>query len=237
MIYAINVAPDVQACKGSDFDQVVSTSPTTVDGWNVTVVGAGTVTAGSAFGNSCGIVRLGTGTTTTGAGILSTSSNDLKLGNGIVAFKSNIQLPTLSDGSNTYAVRIGLNSATDGTQGIDGVMFEYSSATAVAGGMGGNWRCLTVSGTTATTINTGVAAYAVGTASNPLATGLRFVVAPDRSRVDFYINGTAVGFSTTNIPTVSMSWCMSILKSAGTTARNLDVDYEYRRFEFTTPRL
>lgn len=232
MIYGINTAPELFSTDFSDFEQILPASPTAVGSFNITATAGVSVTSGTSLSNQYGVIQINTGTGTTG--VLSTSPSIVTLGNGIFDFRTNVQIPVLSGTANTFTIRAGLNSATDGTVGVNAVLFEYSSAT-----NGGAWLAKTSSGTVVTQINTGITA---GTSWSQL----KFIAttAPSNGtsgstntgRIDFYVNQVPVGFSLTNIPTTPIAPVISILKSVGTGSTSLYLDYVYRRYEFSTPR-
>jgi hypothetical protein len=65
---------------------------------------------------------------------------------------------------------------------------------------------------------------------------LEAIINAAASSVTFYFDGTSVGTITTNIPTPATAFGCSIIKSAGTTARYLFIDYLRLTQGFTTQR-
>lgn len=213
-----------------DFEDYIQLSSASSVGNMAATLGTGAaLSIGTGSNVAIGVANLTSGTTTSSAGVLS-SAGAYYLGNGRFASKMSIGMSALSDGSNTYTIRAGLNSATDGTLGVNAVLFEYSSASAAAGGMTAQWRCITSAATVTTTLAAGTAAITL--------TQLRFVVNSDATRVDFYVNNSFVGYSAANIPasTTALPFVISIVKSAGTTARTLLLDYHRNIYELATPR-
>lgn len=165
--------------------------------------------------------RQATGTTTTGYANLmgSTIDNTLKIGGGAgqCLFETVIRLSRLSDGTDTYTSQIGIvTPAFSNTLTItDGIYFRYTHSASA-----GNWELRSVSASSTTTVDTGVAA-----STNFVR--LRFILNAAGTSIQAYINGVAAGAPiTTNIPaaTTGMMQQWFILKSAGTTTVNQDID-------------
>ena len=136
-------------------------------------------------------------------------------------FETAINIPTLSNGTQTYTLHIGLcdnnNHSGDCT---DGVYFEYASGTSA------NWRYATANGSTRTK-NSSSKAVATGW------TNLKFVATSSTS-ITFYAKSagdtsyTSLGTITTNIPSSTSnetSIMFVIDKTVGTTERSFTVDY------------
>ena len=129
-----------------------------------------------------------------------------------------VKIPTLSDGTETFAARIGFGDNVSGDH-TDGAYFQHDNSTT-------NWIGKTANNSSRTT--------ASGGSSVGVTAGwnyLRISVASDGSLVTFYVwSGGAwvsIGTSSTNIPTVAgreFSFVATIVKSAGTTARTLSLD-------------
>lgn len=164
-----------------------------------------------------GTWRLATGTATNGYGNLFGSNVDdmIKLGGGEAVFETSVNLSALSDGTNTYSAFVGLvkgayNNVLPASDGI--YFFADSNANA-------NWRLRSQASGSTTDRDTGIA----------IATGwvkLTWVLNSAGNSVQAYINGVAAGSPiTTNIPTAALLFQAMILKAAGITAVNFDVDY------------
>lgn len=202
-------------------------------GTRVTGSGA-TVAYTTAVANHDGIATLSTGTTTAGAAAVgaitgSNNTSNVILGEGAVVVETDVRVPTLSTGTDTFTVRSGLidNNFAEST---DGIFFRYTDSV-----NSGKWECVAISNTTSTVIDGGV------TVSGSSFYRLRAEITAGGTSASFTINGTTVttGPITTNIPTGASratGWCSMIAKSAGTTARSFDVDYMYFNKQFTTPR-
>jgi hypothetical protein len=179
-----------------------------------------------------GIYELYTGTTTTGYSCLASCTGDyvrsLLFGAGTYTLEEDIYIGTLSNGTDTYTIRFGFGDIANGTDFVDGAYFEYSDV-----GSTPNWYRCTASNSTRTKTSTGVAAVAGAWMR------LKVVVNSAGTSVEYFINGISVGVVTTNIPTGTgreTGAILSILKSAGTGARNLDVDWIWLHVDLTTSR-
>lgn len=175
--------------------------------------------------NRVGILSLETGTTTTGrAAILAPLA--LFFGGGEAEFQATVQIPDLSDGTETYSFRIGfIDSAT--ADATDGVYFEYDT------GQSANWRiCAANNGSRSkTTTSVAVAADAW--------INLRIVVNAAGTSAEFFVNGVSVGTISAQIPATAGRLTgpgAMILKSAGSTNRAVWIDWVWSRILFTTPR-
>lgn len=174
--------------------------------------------------NARGTAICSTGTTTTGrSGIYaitdaSGAASFTQTATGAFIFEARASLATLSDGTNTYTAGIGVSSNvfySFVTGSSAGYYFKYTHGT-----NSGKWQAVTDNGSTQTATDTGV------TASTGYAL-FRIEVNSANSSVTFYINGTLVATNTTTIYTSSNPLLIGsgLLKSAGTTARTIEVDY------------
>ena len=200
----------------------------------VSGTGAAFATSGEA-GHDC-IVSLLMGTTTSGRASLITGANGnntILLGGGTVTVDVVLREPVISNGTDTYTARCGLIDTTN-AESTDGVYFKTDSAASA------NWRIVTVSNTTKTEQDTSPAVTVTGGA---WFHG-RFVVNAAASSVTFYsvaTNGTATaeGTISTNIPSgagrQTALGCMD-LKSAGTTATQVDLDLIQYEDDYTSGR-
>ncbi len=163
-----------------------------------------------------GIMSLTTGTTATGRAALHLGTVTTQLDGGAIEYRTNVFIPSLSDGTNTYLLRVGLGDQTTATDFTDGVYFEYVSGTSL------EWRIATASNNTRTKVNSGTLV-----ATNAWQ-NLRFVVEEDASSVEFFVNSISVGTVSTNIPigtTRLLGPIYVLAKSLGTTARLVYFDY------------
>ena len=137
------------------------------------------------------------------------------------SFETAINIPTLSNSTERYIFRAGLCDVNShATDCSNGAYLEYDSATST------NWRYATAAAATRTKASS-TKAVATGW------TNLKFV-ANSTTSVSFYAKSagdttyTLLGTSTTNIPitNTNVSTIMFLLdKQAGTTNRNVTVDY------------
>jgi hypothetical protein len=171
---------------------------------------------------------LTTGTTSTGKSVIQTARVDsMALGNGVVTVEWYIKIPTLSTSTEEYVLRVGLfDSATGG--GTDNACLVYDRVTNV------NWLMQNKSNSVSTQT---ASTTAVGTGW----VRVKVVVNAAGTSVAYYINGTQLTNSpiTTNIPVGlgrELSPMVSIIKTAGTTARTMHVDYIAMEIDLTTPR-
>lgn len=167
-----------------------------------------------------GVIMLRTGTDTTGnAQIATYPLTGVMFGTGSkLTNRWRIAIPTLSDGTNRFMVNLGFEDVATsfGAEPSTAAYFKYSDNV-----NSGKWQCVVKTGGTTTTADSGVSPTA--TVNQVLA----IEVAADSSYVKFFIDGAEVASTTTNIPTTSYaltSYAM-ILKSLGTTARDIVLDY------------
>jgi hypothetical protein len=213
-----------------DFEDFPSdASAVTTDGnvltgtiYRVGLAGAG---AGSAVGNTTGellsglsvlgVVQLTTGTTTTGraslvpgAGLVLSQATPT-----LLRFIIRLRIVALSNETDTFIVRCGFaNSATAAP--TDGIYFEAQNLVT-------NWQCINRAASVSTTGDSGVAA-AIASYQN-----LGFLF--DGTTASFYASTgqaamTLVKQQNTNVPTASLVPFVGIFKSAGTTARTVNID-------------
>lgn len=199
------------------------------------VSGAG---AGVLFGDTDvtrpGVLDLTTGTTTTGRATLimggSTAGNSIVLGPGAdVFFDTSVKIEVLSDGTNTFTVRTGLNDSISGA-GTDGVWFQAGAV---------NWECVVASGGgggTSDTEDSGVAIVA-----NTFYRLEFDILSGTNVEPAFRIDGVPVCAATTgrvpNGTARATQVNMQIIGSAGTVnTRTFTWDWIHAWGNFTTPR-
>ncbi len=173
-----------------------------------------------------GIVGLSTGSEANGGAGWSSRHNAVSCGNGRVRSKVILKTPsTLSDGTDTYALRACINDSTLAEtltaafngDGNDGAFFKYRHSL-----NSGRWQCVTFGGGSSSTADSGV------TVAVDTWYVLEVIVESDSSAAYFYINGTLVATITTNVPSgvsESTGATVSLMKEAGTAARVAYVDY------------
>lgn len=198
-------------------------------GWASVNSGTGAISQSSnVFGftsgeKALGVWQLTTGTTSAGRANINLGTSGATFGYAGVMQKWRVGFDTLSSSANRYVVRIGFIDSTTNSDATNGVYFEYDEGT------GGNvWRVCTSSNSIRTKTNTSTA---IQTSSFDR---LWIYVDPFAVQANFYINETAVGTISTNVPNITgrrfTGPGMSIIKTTGTTARNVYVDYFYMRF-------
>jgi hypothetical protein len=163
-----------------------------------------------------GIAFMQTGTTTTGTARFHTNQYDqIIFGTKPARFQAMIQIPTLSDATNRFIVRCGF-SDNFSSVGTDAALIDY-----VDNVNGGRWNLWTASNGSTSSADSGV------TVSANTWYRLEAEVNRTGTLVTYFINGSRVGSISTNIPTGTSQgtgFMIYILKSAGTTSRNLNVD-------------
>ena len=172
-----------------------------------------------------GILQLSTGTDTTGGLTTRIGAAPLTAGDGRLWFHALIKLTTLRTAGEDFAVRIGFFDSTNASP-VDGAYFLYDSTSA-------NWQTRMVSNSSAT----------VATSTSVVVTGewqaFSVVFAADGSDVKFYIGETLIATHTLTIPTGiarAFGCGAMIVKSAGSTARTMQMDYASFYFHADTPR-
>jgi len=199
---------------------------------STTTSGTGaSITIGDAIdAGHIGTAVITSGTTTTGRATLSpvAAGQALLLGGGTMTYETLVYLPdAVSDGTDTYTTYIGFNDSSSAS-GLDAVMFRYTHSV-----NSGKFECVTRSNNTETAVDSGITVatttwYKLGITVNAAA-----------SSVTFSINGSVVATITTNIPSGTgrlTAPLIGIVKSAGTNARRILVDYIYCRIDLTTAR-
>lgn len=176
-----------------------------------------------------GIARLQTGTSSTGrapiVGALITTKG------GAIVFESDVNIPVnLSDSTDRYIVYVGfMNSFT--AESSDQICFKYSDDI-----NSGRWQGITSRNGSNTTVNGG-AGQVVATAT---WYKLRIEINAAATSVEFFVNGTSIGTSTTNIPQETsadqIQISVNIRKTAGTNSRAIDCDYINCYYILTTAR-
>lgn len=165
---------------------------------------------------SCGVTEILTGVNTDGAEMIGSAST-IAVAGGQIEVSFRVKLPALSDVTDNYTVYVGLTDAYLDADYVptEGIYFAYNH-----GLNAGDWTSYCTDEDVDTTDDLDVAATTNWTT-------LKFVVNSDASSVTFYIDGVAVGTTTTNIPdsTDFLYLTAQIIKSAGTNTRGLKIDY------------
>lgn len=185
-------------------------------------------------GGRMGIIQFTTGTTATGRIAHTTNTVAIRLGGGTYVYEVDVYIPTLSDGTQRFTILGGYFANLSSPTQANAVCFLYDEGGVATGaGASGNWRALTANNSTRTYTDTTIAVVAATWVK------LRIEVNADATEVVFKINGTTVATHSTNIPTAAgreMGCATGIIKSIGTTARTMWLDYQLCDIEFTTAR-
>lgn len=190
------------------------------------------IISNAAFAGHDGVANLSTGTTTTGFAALGNiaSSNAqaaLVLGDGSVVFEWDFYLPAVSNGTDTFTIRLGCIDANN-AESTDCVEVRYSD-----GVNSGKLQYVTRSNNTETATDSAVTIAATTWYK------ARCVINAAGTSAVFTLNDANSATIATNIPTGITRYTgfgASVIKSAGTTAASLYVDYAYLRKVLTTAR-
>lgn len=225
----------------------VALTPSAMRDWGIEIIeefntasaslwGGSAINAGLASSNDgvFGTVTMSTGTNTNGGFIYRGSGNPNQFGSSIYRFETRINIPTNSNGTETFQCLFGFIDNVTGVNQTDGIYFLYDSQGVSTGSAAsGNWQIVTTSNSVRTFTTTSTAI------DNANFVNLRIDVNAAATEVKFYVNGTLVGTHSTNIPSGASRITNNgiyIQKSAGTTARTMRADYIYLKTKFTTPR-
>jgi len=185
-----------------------------------------------------GVLTLNVGTSGSGQATVvhglseeSSVSGNFVLGGGYFEFYFVVNINTLSTLTDEYELYLGLGSYMETfspNPGDYAACFRYQRTSST------NWQGITK--------NAGTTTVASGGSSVAVATGwatLRMTINAAASSVSFYVNGTLIGTSASNIPTDAahpISLGMSMKQTAGTNERKVDIDYVSCFNELTTSR-
>jgi len=191
--------------------------------------------------NQIGFCQYQTGTTSTAyANHISESfvGKQFVFGGGSWIYETYINVETLSTSLERFRFVSGFGDSPTTASESNGTFFTYDEGGIANGTIASpNWQCVTSAGSvrTLTTTSTVVSANTW--------TKLRIEVNSSGTSVAFYINGSLVATHTTNIPTFisatnarGFNIKQGILKSIGTTNRNVFCDYFGYENRLTTSR-
>lgn len=187
----------------------------TEGGFASTVSGTGAANTVTAVDGHPGVLSCSAGTTATGSAFTSTAAAALYSDGGVLRVDALVKFATLSDASQEYSAVAGFGDTATTHDQVDGAYIYYDRAND-----GTNFFIATAKGSTRTEVDTGLAVVA--------DTWYNLTVVLEGSAAYFYINDVAVGTITTNVPDAvanAFGIVAGILKSVGTTARTLEVDY------------
>lgn len=220
---------------GGSFDP--STTSTCVDEMNYSAVATSTglgqcnlqfanvTTSAVADTDESGIVTLTTNTSSIGVGSASSLNTSVLFGGAQYSLWNRVKLDTLSDATDTYTVTAGY---ADTGSVVDGCYIRYSH-----GINSGKWQGVCTANSTSTTLDLGVTVA--------IATWYKLLVVVNAAgtSTEFFVNGTSGGTITTNIPTGAgrqTGMMTKIVKSAGTTARLLNVGFVAQEVVYAAAR-
>lgn len=172
--------------------------------------GSGSGLGSSPFASS----GISTSSSATGGGSIGSSGQYVRASdNTYLSCTYSVHVSNLSDGSNTYTIRVGWMDSNSPGEPSNGVFFRYTD-----GVNSGNYQFVARSSSSETVINTGT----VPTTSSSAPQSLKVVIDPSGSLVEGFIDGVSTGTITTNIPTsTNLGQYAHIIKSVGTSSRSL----------------
>lgn len=186
--------------------------------------------------NHPGIARSTTAASATGRAAVASSVSAIRLGGGEWEFEALVKITALSNATERFQFIIGFLDTLTAANQVDAVAFVYDEGGVSTGSTAAAyWQTLTASNSTRT-FNTGLSQQAVGAAT---WVKLKIVVNAAGTSAAFYINDTLVATHTATIPIAAgreLGFGWLLIKSAGTTARTIDVDYLEVSGNFTTVR-
>ena len=218
-------------------DDFISGNVASTLGWVSTVAGTASAVSVStpAISGSipwAGSLLLSTGTTNTGRAALTKALNVTSLSNKNTAQEWHIYIPTLSNATDSYFLRIGwIDNATG--EPVDGVYFRYNHAI-----NGGNWQGIVAyNNVIVATLNT--SAPAVEGEPIRLRIETENTFPSTNGTYNFYINDVLLGTLIAQVPAETARYTgagASIIKNAGTTARTFFIDYYHEVITFINSR-
>lgn len=189
---------------------------------NGTGSGVGAITNNAVLNGHPGINFLRTGTDTSGYAFFYQGSNTIAFGSGVYyIYETMIYAPVaVPDGTDDYYIYAGFNDILTGAA-TDGAYIAFNRDLGVSAT---NFLAVTANNGTRTTQDTGIAFAAT--------TWYKLTVVHDGTQAYFYINDVLTNTISTNLPSGgarATSFCLALNKAAGTTSRDLYVDYCYQQ--------
>jgi hypothetical protein len=173
-----------------------------------------------------GVLQCETQTSATASGIVGGLDMSSIFGAGEIVYEARVQIPTLSDSSERFDIRIGLDnkSVYDPARYV---IFVYSDNV-----NSGKWQLARKNGGGVVTDDLGITVVA-GTWYN-----LKLIVNAAGTSVAVYIDNVLINTYAGTLPNASAypSPMFKWRKSVGTTNRNIWIDYQYCKQTLTTPR-
>jgi len=201
----------------------------------ISTIGGAVTTFTTPTANRQGIIELSTSTSATSRSYIATSNQtstqSMVLGGGKILYEVSVQIPTLSTSGERFAFIAGFTSTLNSITISNGAAFLYDEGGVAAGSAASaNWQVVTSSATTRTYTTTAT------TVTAGQWYKLQVIVNAAATSVGFYIDGTLVHTETSTIPTAAIGFANQIIKSNGTTARTVLVDYVYLKQKYTTAK-
>jgi hypothetical protein len=160
-----------------------------------------------------GIMQLQLATNANAAAAQRLIENNIVPGTDIVVHTASIRLPILSDATDAYTVWVGFMT-NDTSLGADYAAVSYTHSV-----NSGAWTVQSSNGTTTNTGSSGLTMVA--------NTWYDIMVVLERNtRVLYFINGQLMAVHLNSVPDAGVKFGTFALKSAGTTTRNIDIDYQ-----------
>lgn len=180
-----------------------------------------TVAAANDDGNRVGVLVSGTSTSATAhAGIGSAVDDSVVLGTREHRLQVVARVPFRSTAAQTFTVTIGFHDVRTAALPTDGVYFQYTHSAAA-----GNWTAMSYSAAGSLT-----GATDTGVAGDTSWHTFEIVINADASKAQYFIDGVLVATRSTATDAIpsgaarATAVSVTILKSVGTTARNLYTD-------------
>jgi hypothetical protein len=211
------------------WEDFLGTNAAMTTGWNLRSSSSGAVLYDQNENGHYGTIKLHTSTNASAKAMMKSTRYGFRPGNGPIRGAFLIKINALSDGTDTFVIDVGCSDAdNEGSTQANGIYFYYTHSA-----NSGNWICRCRSSSTDTDINTSTA---------PVAntwTLLEFEVNAGGTSVEFFIDQSSEGSTSTNIPSAASS-CggpyFRIVKSAGTTERQLFADFALVYQQLTSDR-
>lgn len=196
------------------------------NGYSSNNANGGNTSVGENRTGAKGVAITHTGTSSaSGQGALvigNTNFPPIIIGQGQFYFRERIQIPIISDSSQTYYAQEGFLCNGNRFNPSGSIMFMYDQSGAFAAGANAgspNWKCVT----------TNVTSRTFSVTSIPVIAGtwyeLLIIVNAAGTQVDFYIDGSLQFSHTTNIPTSPCFINHSIVKTVGNLQREIVRDW------------
>jgi lysophospholipase L1-like esterase len=209
--------------------------PTTTGEFISTLTSGGSVVSAAINVNGRpGILTLSTLAVANGRAFVGTDRSVLELSGGEAIFGGSTQIPILSTATERFQLLIGFFDTATAANQVDGLYFLYDEGGVSTGSTAGpNWKLVASSNSVRTFVTSTIP---VDTAWN----NFKITLNSAGTRADYYINGLFAGSVATNLPiggsARSVGLGAMIIKSIGTTARTVLLDWLYFKQILKVPR-